>query len=145
MWYIVYYIHIYIYHIYIYIYVCVYICVYIYYTYIHIIYGIHHWRIFRSSYRKLVWVGFEPTTTEFRSGALTDWAIRPWVQLTVLVSIYLYFIIILDNQWNEMNKNNIFLRFDMLSLTKTFFLLPTPSFFSCIQKEREKEKENHEK
>ena len=29
-------------------------------------YGIHHWRILWSSYRKLVWVGFEPTTTEFR-------------------------------------------------------------------------------
>ena len=26
-------------------------------------------------------MGFEPTTTEFRSDALTDWAIRPWVQL----------------------------------------------------------------
>ena len=47
------------------------------------IYGIHHWRIFRSSYRKLAWVGFEPTTTEFRSDALTDWAIRPWVQLAL--------------------------------------------------------------
>ena len=35
-------------------------------------YGIHHWRIFRSSYRKLAWVGFEPTATEFRSDALTD-------------------------------------------------------------------------
>ena len=32
-------------------------------------------------YSKLAWVGFEPTTTEFRSDALTDWAIRPWVQL----------------------------------------------------------------
>ena len=30
------------------------------------IYGIHNWRIIWSSYRKLVWVGFEPTTTEFR-------------------------------------------------------------------------------
>ena len=38
-------------------------------------YGIHHWRILWSSYRKLAWVGFEPTTTEFRSDALTDWAI----------------------------------------------------------------------
>ena len=38
---------------------------------------------FRSS-RKLAWVWFEPTTTEFRfrSDTLTDWAIRPWVQLT---------------------------------------------------------------
>ena len=44
-------------------------------------YGIHHRRILWSSYRKLAWVRFEPTTTEFRSDALTDWAIRPWVQL----------------------------------------------------------------
>ena len=47
------------------------------------IYGIHHWRILRSSYRKLAWVGFELTTTEFRSDALTDWATRPWVQLAL--------------------------------------------------------------
>ena len=47
------------------------------------IYGTHHWRILWSSYRKLAWVGFEPTTTEFRSDALTDWAIRPWVQLAL--------------------------------------------------------------
>ena len=50
---------------------------------IDIIYGIHHWRIFRSSYRKLAWVRFEPTTTKFRSDALTDWATRPWVQLAL--------------------------------------------------------------
>ena len=30
----------------------------------------------------LIWtMGFEPTTTEFRSDAINDWAIRPWVQL----------------------------------------------------------------
>ena len=46
-------------------------------------YGIHHCMIFRSSYRKLAWVVFEPTTSEFRSDALTNWTIRPWVQLTV--------------------------------------------------------------
>ena len=34
-------------------------------------------------YSKLAWVGFEPTTTEFRSDALTDWAIRPWGQLAL--------------------------------------------------------------
>ena len=38
---------------------------------------------FWSSYRKLAWVGFESTTTEFRSDAQTDWAIRPWVELTL--------------------------------------------------------------
>ena len=41
-------------------------------------YVIHHWRIFR---RKLAWVGFQPTTIEFCSDALTDWPIKPWVQL----------------------------------------------------------------
>ena len=30
-------------------------------------YGIHHWRIIWSSYRKLTWVEFEPATTEFLS------------------------------------------------------------------------------
>ena len=44
-------------------------------------YGIHHWQIFKSSYRKLAWVVFEPTTTELRSDALTDWTIVPWLQL----------------------------------------------------------------
>ena len=47
------------------------------------IYGTQHWRILWSSYRKLAWVGFEPTTTEFHSEALTNWAIRPWVQLAL--------------------------------------------------------------
>ena len=47
------------------------------------IYGIHHWRILRSSYRKLAWVKFEPTTNEFCSDALTDWTIRSWVQLAL--------------------------------------------------------------
>ena len=42
------------------------------------IHGIHHWRIFRSSYRKLAWVGFEPMTTEFLIIALTEWIISPW-------------------------------------------------------------------
>ena len=55
-----------------------------------ILYGIHHWRIFRSSFRKLVWVGFEPTTTEFRSDALSDWAIRPSVQLALRANFALY-------------------------------------------------------
>ena len=39
-------------------------------------YDIHHWRILWSSYRKLAWVGFEPTTTEFHSDALTNWEIK---------------------------------------------------------------------
>ena len=58
--------------------------------------GTHQWRIFRSSYIKLAWLGFEPTTTEFRSDALTDWAFKPWVQLALrgnslqLLQIYLF-------------------------------------------------------
>ena len=63
-------------------------------------YGIHHQRIHWSSYRKLAWAGFEPTTTEFRSDALTDWAIRPWVQLALRFNFiflflnFIYFILI---------------------------------------------------
>ena len=34
-----------------------------------------------------------------------------------------------DNQGSEINKNDIFLRFDTLSFTKTFFLLP---YVSCM-------------
>ena len=63
-------------------YIYIYISTYNIYVYTYA-YGIHHWRILWSSYRKLAWVGFEPTTTEFRSEALTDRAIRPWVQLTL--------------------------------------------------------------
>ena len=50
-------------------------------------YGIHHWRVLWSSYRKLAWVVFEPTTTEFRSDALTDWGIRPWVQVALRANV----------------------------------------------------------
>ena len=44
-------------------------------------YGIQHWQIFRSSYRKIIWLGFEPITTKFHSDAITDWDIRPvsWI------------------------------------------------------------------
>ena len=66
---------------------CFHDCIYVY-IYINIIsisisiyiytYGIHHWRILWRSYRKV-----EPTTTEFRSNALIDSAIRPWVQLVL--------------------------------------------------------------
>ena len=44
-------------------------------------YGIHHWSVVRSSYRKLAWVGFEATNTEFCSDTLTDWVIRPKLAL----------------------------------------------------------------
>ena len=44
---------------------------------------LHHWRILWSSYRKLSWLGFEPMTTEFCWDTLTNWAVRPWVQLAL--------------------------------------------------------------
>ena len=44
-------------------------------------YGIHHWQILWSRYRKWAWVGFGPTITEFRLDALTNWTIKSWVQL----------------------------------------------------------------
>lgn len=61
-------------------------------------YGIHHRWVYRSCYRKLAWVRLEPTTTEFRSGALTKWAIRRYDQL-VLTAIYSY-----SSFNHEMNK-----------------------------------------
>ena len=45
--------------------------------------GIHHWQIISCRYRKLTWIRFETTTTEFLSTIPTDWAIRPWVQLAL--------------------------------------------------------------
>ena len=45
--------------------------------------GIHYRRIFKSSYRKLSWVRFEPTKTEFHSETLTNRAISSWVQLAL--------------------------------------------------------------
>ena len=85
---------------------CLYLCIYIYiYTHIYIYihthtyiyiwanhmslaewadtYCIHHWRTLWSSYRKLASERFKPTTTEFRSDALTNWAIRAWGHLAL--------------------------------------------------------------
>ena len=59
------------------------ICICIYMLYIYIIMVFTTEEFFRSSYRKLARVGFEPTITEFRSDAQTDWAIKPWVQLAL--------------------------------------------------------------
>ena len=60
-----------------------YTSIYLYFSLYIYIDGIHYWRILRSSYRKLTGVGFEPTTNEIHSEALTNWAMRPWVQLTL--------------------------------------------------------------
>ena len=47
-------------------------------------YGVHLWGILWSSYRMLARVVFEPTTTEFRSNAPTDWAFRSWLLIYTL-------------------------------------------------------------
>ena len=47
------------------------------------------------SYRKLARLRFEPMTTEFCLDALTDWAIRPWVQLALRAS----FVQLLQFHW----------------------------------------------
>ena len=52
-----------------------------------VIYGIYHWRIVWSRNRKFSWVEFKPMITEFGSDALTDWATRPWVQLTLRANL----------------------------------------------------------
>ena len=52
-------------------------------NFFYLFYGTHHWMIFRSSYRKLDWVRFHLTTTEFCSLVLTNSVIRLWVQLAL--------------------------------------------------------------
>ena len=45
--------------------------------------------VFRSSYRKFARVGnAEPTTTEFRSGALNEWTIGPWLQVALRANFF---------------------------------------------------------
>ena len=46
-------------------------------------YDLHHWRILWSSYKKLDWLGFEPTTTEPLWDTLTNWTFHPWFQLSL--------------------------------------------------------------
>ena len=41
----------------------------------------YEWFFEVAKLQKLAWVGFELTSTEFCSDTLSDWAIRPWVQL----------------------------------------------------------------
>ena len=66
-------------------------------------YGVHHWYIWCSPLIHMVfttegffevalesWVRLEPTTTEFLSDALTDWAIRPWLQHALTANLYSY-------------------------------------------------------
>ena len=52
-----------------------------------------------------------------------------YIYIYVYVYIYINLFILhnnsFDNQGSEINKNDIFLRFDILSFTKSFFLLPS--------------------
>ena len=64
-------------------------------------YGINHWKIFRSGYRKFAWLGFEPTTTEFRWDSLTDWLIKPWVQIALrdnIIQLLQYYLFV---EWSR--------------------------------------------
>ena len=36
------------------------------------------------------WDGFEPTATEFRSDALTDWAFKSWAHIYIYKYIHIY-------------------------------------------------------
>ena len=83
--------------------------------------------------------GFEPTTTEFRSDALTDRAIRPWVQLAlranfaqllqfIYIYIYIYIYVYIfwkfysihyTLEWNTAIKKIYHL--DKINITKNAF------------------------
>ena len=63
----------------------------------------------------MVWVGFEPTTTEFCWDALTDWAIRSWVQLALTTN----FVQLLKNHLLFSVQN----WFGLLSSSVTTFIL----------------------
>ena len=107
------------------------------------IYDIHHWRIIWSSYRKLAWFGFEPTAFEFRSDALTDWGIRPWVQLALranfvqplqfhsLFSVIFHFISIYSYTLQSRSDKR------MVRVIKSFFILTvkyeTKNFVNIVQ------------
>ena len=64
-----------------------------------------------SGSKIVYWVGFEPTSTEFRSDALNDWAIRPRISYFVQCSRFISVIasgsrhICFNwNLWKLMNK-----------------------------------------
>ena len=94
--------------------------------------------LFRNSYIKSVWTGFEPTTIQFSIHALTTWSIRYWVQLPlranflhlrqfyVLFSVQIFFPLLpLSNNLtqsksrtgNDKNYNELM---HMLLITKRF-------------------------
>ena len=55
--------------------------------------GVHHWRILKGSYRKLVWEGFEPAKIEFNSHAKADCVIYIYIYIYFINSyIYIYII-----------------------------------------------------
>ena len=80
-----------------------------------------------SSYRTLDWVAFEPMTTEFSSDALTDLAIRPWVQLALRTNFvepiqmngYIWYI---DTYIRHMSRIKFILKFASLLRRCTYSL-----------------------
>ena len=83
-------------------------------------YRINHWRIFRRSYRKLAWVEFESMTTEFRSEALTDWAIRSWIQLAMSSNIYIK--VIFETTSQHLSFSSFILTSSNISIQSFWFL-----------------------
>ena len=71
---------------------------------------------------QLAWVGFEPTTTEFRSDAQSDWAIRSSVQLALRANFGLYIWYKVYHSFDSQLPNN----------PKLFWLLLLYSFISAI-------------
>ena len=51
--------------------------------------NIHHWRILGTSFRTLTWVALETATSEPFSDTLTNWTIRPYVQLALRANFVL--------------------------------------------------------
>ena len=98
--------------------------------------SIHHCQTLWSSYRKLAWVGYELTTTEFRSDALTNWAIRPWAQLAlranfVYIYIYIYIYICIYIKFLNYCKRIIFKCFRIHYFFETLIFL-NRQFCVCV-------------
>ena len=87
-----------------------------------IFYCIQHWRTLRSSFRKLAWLGSEPKTTEFRSYALSDWAISSSVQLALRANFALYIWYKVYHSFDSQLPNN----------PKLFWLLLLHFFITAI-------------
>ena len=72
-------------------------------------YGINHWSIFWISYKKLAQAWFERTVTEFCADALTDRALKPWVQLILTGSFVQLLLFYLFNQSSHFTSTIAFI------------------------------------